>query len=120
MFKIIGRDIYCTRGDKGTIELKVPYGSGYYLFPAGSKIIFTVKESYPDSEPILRKTINVTTATSTVQINLAKTDTTIGELINNKKKYVYDISLGEDQTLVGHDDKGPRKFYLLPEASNDE
>ena len=36
------------------------------------------------------------------------------------KKYVYDISLGDDQTLIGHDENGEKAFYLFPEASNDE
>lgn len=120
MFKIIGQDIYCTRGDKGTIQLKVPYGNGYYQFPAGSIIIFTAKEDYKDTTPFIRKTVTLSSATDTVNISLTKTDTTTNKLIDLPRNYVYDIALGDDQTLVGHDQNGPKKFILLPEASNDE
>ena len=56
-----------------------------------------------------------------IDINLTKEDTTLGELIDKPKKYVYDIALNEDDTVVGYKyEEGPRYFILYPEGSNDE
>lgn len=121
MFKIEGKTIHCTRGDTGTIALKIPISdSEDYEFTTSDKVIFTVKNKYSSDTPIIRKEITFEEPTSTCIFTLTKEDTTIGNLINDAKTYYYDIALGEDKTVIGFDETGGKEFILYPEASNDD
>ena len=122
MFKIDGNNnIHCTRGDIGTIHLKIKQGTGYYQFQPGDIVIFTVKKNLKKAEYNIRKIITPAPGTDIVEIPLTKADTTIGNLISRRQTYYYDIALGDDQTVIGFDNTtGAKYFYLYPEASNDE
>lgn len=116
------RYIHMNRGDRGTIHLSIDKTDGTkYKFQPTDTIRFTVKEKYSDVVPLIRKDITVPEETETIDITLSKSDTTLGGLINRPKKYVYDIALNEDDTVVGYNyDTGIKYFILYPEGSNDE
>ena len=113
-------NISITRGDKATIDVQVPLSDGFYEFQTTDVLYFTVKKKYSDAEPILRKVITFTEPTETATIVLTYSDTTLGGLLMEPVNYVYDISINEDQTIIGYDANGPKYFTLYPEASNDE
>lgn len=114
--------IHINRGDSGVIHFSTEQEDGTpYMFQPNDVVRFSVKEKYSDAMPVLRKDITVTEETENIDIELSKNDTTIGELINKPKKYVYDIAINEDNTVIGYDeDTGAKYFILYPEASNDE
>ena len=45
--------------------------------------------------------------------------TNFGSLIAGGRKYVYDISINEVETVIGYDNDGAKYFIIYPEASND-
>ena len=120
MIKIENSNIYLTRGDSASINITIQNDDGSdYEFQVGDKIIFSVKNKYSDTTPLLRKEIETESASTSATISLTKQDTTIGKLADKPVKYVYDIALNEDQTVIGYDDEGSKYFTLYPEASND-
>lgn len=123
MMQIIDNNtISINRGDIGVIHFSTYEEDGsLHTFQVNDVIRFSVKEKYSDSQPVLRKDIPVTEEEITsVDITLSKEDTTIGTLIDRPKKYVYDIAINEDETVIGYDKDGAKYFILNPEASNDE
>lgn len=114
------KNIGITRGDNASFNLKVKQANGsYYIFKNSDRVYFTVKKSYADSTPIIRKIISFSSQTDTCTINLISSDTNFGNLINSERKYVYDISINEVETVVGYDENGAKYFIIYPEASND-
>ncbi len=125
MFKIDDSDkttIKCTRGDKGNIFITKKKKSDGSIEPfyKDDIVIFTIKNNFGDSEAVLRKEIKVEEDCNTVKIPLSKEDTTIGDLIASPVKYQYEVSINDDLTILGYDEKGPKIFQLYPEGSNDE
>lgn len=119
MFKIKSSTIHCTRGDKGTIQLKVPMGDGtYYKFQPGDKITLTVKKTFDLDTAKLVKDTTVAVETDVVNIELTKEDTTWDGLIAEPESYQYDICLNDDETLIGYDEKGYKEFILYPEGKS--
>ena len=118
MLTIEGKQINITRGDTGTIKLKVKTTSGYYSFNQNDVIEFKVynKKEY-QQEPVLYKKVVVEETTNEVEINLTSDDTRIGEIINKEKEYWYEIQLNGNITLIGYDESGASIFLLLPEGS---
>ena len=115
--------IHINRGDIGTLHFSCKEEDGTdHTFEIGDIIRFTVKEKYSEPTFVLRKDVEVTDENTTVvDIELSQSDTTIGDLIDKPKKYVYDVALNEDITIIGYDEEeGPKYFILYPEASNDE
>ena len=114
--------IHINRGDRGTIHFSVTQDDGsFYKFKPEDIIRFTVKEKYSDKNFLIRKDLSPDEEVESIDIILTKNDTTIGDLIDKPKKYVYDIAINEDDTVVGYGyDEGPRYFILYPEGSNDE
>ena len=120
MFKITGNTIHCTRGDKGTINLQIPLtDTTYYQFLTTDKVVFTVKSKFNDATPKIRKIVEFIEPTNTASIILTEKDTTIDSLIKEPTVYYYDISLNENETVIGYDEDGGKEFILYPEASND-
>lgn len=115
------KNIGITRGDIGSFTLKVKQSDNtYYQFKTSDKVYFTVKKSYSDSDYIIRKIITFPSVTDTCEISLVASDTNFGRLIGGSRKYVYDISINEVETVVGYDQDGAKYFIIYPEASNDE
>ena len=115
------KNIGITRGDNASFNLKVKQADNtYYQFKTSDRVYFTVKKNYADSNFIIRKIITFGNTTDTCTINLVPTDTNFGSLIGGERKYVYDISINETETVVGYDQDGAKYFIIYPEASNDE
>lgn len=122
MFKIKDSTIHCSRGDKGTIELKVPVGdTDFYEFNAGDRIKFNIynKKGY-EEKPLKVKEIVLAEATKKVNIELTENDTTFGVISNKPVKYWYDITLNDNQTIVCYSEDGAKEFIQYPAKGADE
>lgn len=122
MFKITGKEIGITRGDSGTITLKVPLNTTpqtYYQFEANDIITFGVynKKGLQDDALILKEIV-VSEQTETINISLTSDDTTILLIENKPIECWYEIQLNHEQTLIGYDDDGAKTFTLYPEGSD--
>ena len=116
MLIIEGKTIKFSRGDDITINFGCKDKQGNsYTFQIGETIQFRIfdKQGY-DKVAILSKEITIDEETTTVPINLTSQDTMIGEEINSAVKYWYEISINEDNTVIGFDNAGPAILYLLP------
>lgn len=121
MFKIEDEIIHCTRGDKGNINFSCPNKDGTnYIFQQGQIIIFKVYDSKDVEKVVLQKDVKVENDCSSVIIPLTSEDTTIGDYINKKKTYSYEISINDDMTVIGYDEEGSKLFVLYPEAGKKE
>ena len=114
MYKIDESTIKCTRGDKLIFDVKIPIKdetgtiTGYEKFFKDDKVIFSVKENFGNADVVIRKEVIVPEDTDTITFSLTKEDTTIGELISKPVTYQYDVSINEDNTIIGYDDEsGP-------------
>ena len=126
MFKIDSatKQINITRGDIGTISISVKNKDGEdYTFQVGDVIRFGVFTAKKYTEIILQKDVEVLEATTSVDLELDSTDTTIGDIINKPTEYWYEIQLNPDtepQTIIGYDEKGAKIFKLYPEGIKEE
>lgn len=120
MFKIEEKTIRISRGNKATIELKVPVDDDYYEFQINDKIALKIYEQKGLNKIYLKKIItDIKQASKTVDINIKASDSEIGELENKPITYWYEIILNDEQTLIGYDDEGPKEFILYPEGYDD-
>lgn len=117
MFKIMGDEIYLTRGDKATIEFRIEN----YTFKSGDFINFRLyKKSALNSNPILDKKIEVVEEKESIDIEITPIDTKVIEMKNNPIIFWYEIELNNSQTIIGYDENGPKIFNILPEGKNPE
>ena len=163
MFKIKDSTIHCSRGDRGTITLKIPitdvndnikytneagtvywfntknnkiYDENYeettnivldslnmvfYKFQKGDKVTFSIynKNGY-DREPLMKIDIEVLTEADSVDIPLMEENTTFGNPVNKETIFWYDISLNDNQTVVGYNEDGAKEFILYPAKGDGE
>ena len=124
MIKIVDNDIYCTRGDAGTINIKAANDDGtQYTFTAGTTIRFNVVNAEDTATRIFSKEVTIDEDTQQVEISLTTNDTTIGGYINKKVEYWYEVEINPDNngyTIIGYDEYGAKKFILVPEGARDE
>lgn len=124
MFRIDDTTIKITRGDIATIEVSAnSEGDTAYEFKAGDVVRLKVFKKKDCNCVVMSKSITVDKATTKVEIELTSADTTIGELINKKAEYWYEVELNPDtapQTIVSYDDDGEKLFVLYPEGSDKE
>ena len=122
MFKINSttKQIDITRGDIGTISISALNEDGEdYTFQVGDILrlgVFTAKNF---NDIIFQKDIEVLEATTSVDLSLDSTETTIGDIINKPVDYWYEIQLNPDtepQTIIGYDENGAKIFKLYPEG----
>lgn len=122
MFKIDSttKQINITRGDIGTISISALNEDGEdYTFQVGDILrlgVFTAKNF---NDIIFQKDIEVLEATTSVDLSLDSTETTIGDIINKPVEYWYEIQLNPDtepQTIIGYDENGAKIFKLYPEG----
>ena len=112
-------NIYITQGDKASIDIQIPLNDGFYEFQTTDILYFTVKRKYSDTQPVLRKILTFSQPATTATLILTSIDTNIGGLSNLPLNYVYDISINEDQTIIGYDENGAKNFVIYPEVSNE-
>lgn len=119
MQKINGTTIMLNRGDVLNLTLTLKNEDGTtYTFASGDKIVFSIyNKNQMSAEAILLKTINVASATESVDITLTSEETKIGELINKPVEYWYEIELNDQYTVIGYDEDGAKVFKLFPEGS---
>lgn len=124
MIKLVGDNIYCTRGDAGTINVQATNDDGTpYTFTGGTTIRLNVVKANDTTTRIFAKEITLEEDTTEVSIPITSTDTTIGDYINKKVTYWYEVEINPDingYTIIGYDENGPKKFILLPEGVRDE
>ena len=123
MFKISDKTIHITRGDEGTISIKVPIDRTttpitYYEFQPDDVITFTVKRKngFNSEEYALRKEVVLTEATTNPLVSLTREDTLIGPLINKPVTYWYELTLNDNQSFVCYDEDGAKEFILYPDG----
>lgn len=113
MFKITNNQIEITRGDKCTIEFSIKD----FEFGLGDVVYFRVYDRNKlNEEPVIDKEIAVQESTEKVDIVLTSQDTKIGTMKNKPVEYWYEISLNDNQTVIGYDEDGPKLFILYPEG----
>lgn len=117
MFKInADKSIEITRGDRATIKLT----NKKSVFNVGDIIKFSIVEKKNYNNLIFQKQYEVEESGDTFNITLTSEDTTIGDIISDKKEYWYEIEYNGNQTPIGFDDNKAKKFILYPEAPNKE
>ena len=123
MFKINeDKSIYLTRGDIANIKVRANKTENEaYVFQPRDIVRMQVFEKSKCNCVVMKKEVEVTEETSTVDIFLNKKDTSIGENINKPIDYWYEIELNPDtnpQTIVGYDDYGAKILRLFPEGGD--
>lgn len=111
-------NIYITRGDKANIDIQIPLNDGFYEFQTTDILYFTIKKQYNDAQPVLRKILTFPETTTTATFNFTSLETTLGNVSNMPVQFVYDVSINEDQTIIGYDENGAKYFVVYPEVSN--
>lgn len=113
--------IHITRGDVATIMVSAVLNDGStHTFAPTDVVRLTVVEKGDYNAVCIQKDAVATENTPEIAINLTKEDTKLGGIINKPCDYWYEIELNPDtepQTIVGHDDSGPKIFKLYPEGS---
>ncbi len=113
MFKIKNNDIFLTRGDKATINLSIID----YKFKVGDIVKFKLYNANAlNKEAILIKEIEIKEETDDIDIELSSEETRIGKMRNTAVEFWYEIELNNNQTALGYDDEGPKRFILYPEG----
>ena len=116
------KQINITRGDYGVISVSAINNEGKdYEFQIGDVVRLKVFKKRDFNYRELQKDVTVDKATTTVDIELTKEDTKIGDVINKPVEYWYEIELNPNtkpQTIIGYDEDGEKKFVLYPEGSD--
>ena len=119
MQKIDGTTIKVNRGDALNFTLTIKKEDGTdYTFQIGDTITFGIyNQEGLNNKAILLKTIEVLSATTSINIELTSEETKIGSIINKPFDYWYEIDLNDTHTILGYDDNGAKIFRLFPEGS---
>lgn len=116
--------IHLTRGDRCTFRVYIIDSKTQenYIFPAGCWVSFIVvnKKGYTLEKPLLRKKIFVPSDTTEVEFTLTPTETKIGDMIDKKQKYWYNIVINDDITILGSDVNGEKIVIVYPEVGEKE
>ena len=116
--------IHITRGDVGVLEVGANKAENeFYMFKPGDVVRLRVYPKKQHENVVLLKDVIVESEAETVDINLVKNDTKLGEIINKPTVYWYEVELNPDtipQTLIGYDKNGPKTFTLYPEGGDVE
>lgn len=114
------KSIYLTRGDVALIVVSATTSDNEdYIFQNGDVVRLRVMEKKNCDVVVLQKDVLVETETSTVDVNLERSDTKLGDIIDKPVDYWYEIELNPDttpQTIIGYDSDGPKIFRLFPEG----
>lgn len=111
--------IHLTRGDRGTFRVYLMDSKEHlkYTFPAGCFVEFVIKNKRGyTGEDLLRKRIYLGEDTTDIEFTLTEADTKIGDPIDKKTKYWYNIVVNNDITIAGSDEDGEKILILYPET----
>lgn len=122
MIRIDSDDEYTinlTRGDRCTLKVYAIDAKTQerYWFPAGCTVTFAIvpRKGYTQGA-VLRKVVNVVSDTQEVEINLTEEDTKIGDMIDKKVKYWYNVVVNDNTTIIGSDEDGEKAIIIYPEV----
>jgi hypothetical protein len=121
MFTITDKKfIYITRGDVASLDVTIYQEDGsYYVFQKGDEVRLTVVEKNNYDNVLIQKTSKAIDGDQYVTITLEKEDTRFSQIISKPVDYWYEIELNPDndpQTIIGHDEDGPKIFRIYPEG----
>lgn len=112
--------IHLTRGDRGTFRCYVIDRKTLqrFIFPADCWVSFVIvnKNGYSLNNPLLRKKIYNPQDTDEIEFTLTEKDTKIGDMIDKKQKYWYNIVVNDDVTVMGSDEDGEKTIVIYPEV----
>lgn len=113
------KTIHINRGDRGSFKVYVLDSKTRerYTFRAGSKVSFVVVENKGYTKhDVLRKEFYVPEDTEEVEITLVAEDTKIGNMIDKKVTFWYNVVVNDDLTIIGSDENGEKRLILYPEV----
>ena len=118
----IGEDksMSITRGDAVLFNVGATICGEEYIFRTGDVVRFKVFEKKNCESVVLKKDVEVTGDTPTVEIALTGEETKIGGIINKPVDYWYEVELNPDtypQTVIGYDEDGAKVFKIFPEGA---
>lgn len=121
MFTITDKKfIYITRGDVASLDVTIYQEDGsYYVFQKGDEVRLTVVEKNNYDNVLIQKTAKAIDGDQYVTITLEKEDTRFSQIISKPVDYWYEIELNpndDPQTIIGHDEDGPKIFRIYPEG----
>lgn len=118
------KTIHITRGDHATVEVTAQNEDGSnYVFKKDDIIRFKVFTAKNFGEVHIQKDVKVESDTEIVPVVLDKEATRIGEAINKKVDYWYEVEVNPDtypQTIIGYDRDGEKLFVVYPEGGTKE
>ena len=109
--------IETNRGNSLTLNFSIQDEEGEdYIFQDGDIVTFGIYEKKGlNKEPVLYKNYTPVVGSNEITISATKEEMTIGEMINKKREYWYEISLN-DETIIGYDYRNAKKLILYPEG----
>lgn len=110
------KSIEINRGDAGTIVLINKSGN----FNVGDVFKLSIVQEKHYKNVLFQKEYTVSEESDTFDIPLTSEDTKFGDIISRATTYWYEIEYNGNQTIIGYDEKGAKKFILYPEAPNKE
>lgn len=103
--------VYHQRGDKLTYPVE-------YDFKKYDTLTFAIYNTRKlDEKPIVFEKFTIDKDCDSYTIEIDSETMKIGDMLNRKKDYWYEISLNDEKTLVGFTDEKPAIFTLLPEGT---
>lgn len=126
MFKIIDKTIYCTRGDRVTINVKLKDDN---IFNIGDRLKFSIVERKDYNKVYFQKEFVILEEKNNFYMTLSEDDTRFYDVISKQKEFWYEIEYNGNNTVIGYeeytDEEGepayrPKEFILLPEAPQKE
>lgn len=115
------KSIYITRGDAALFAVTAVQDGQPYTFQPNDVVRFKVFEKKGCDTVVLQKDFFVNAACESVDIELLRADTKIGEIIHKPKDFWYEVELNPEtypQTIIGYDEDGAKSFRLLPEGKD--
>lgn len=111
--------IHLTRGDRCSLKVYAidEKTQQRYYFHEGDKVSFVIvpRKGYTEGA-VLRKTVDVISDTQEVEFLLTEEDTKIGDNIDKKVKYWYNVVVNDDITIIGSDINGEKAIFIYPEV----
>lgn len=111
MFYVKNKVFHVTWGDKGSFDVSF---KDYTFQPGDTLELKVYPEDNMDAEPILTKAVIADEEVDSLTMNLLGADTKLGEPINERITFWYEITLNGDQTPFCFDENGPKIFYIYP------
>ncbi len=110
------KNIEINRGDSITIKLTNSNGT----FNVGDKLKLSIVEKKNYNNVVFQKEYTVQESATDFYLNLTSEETRFCDVISKKQEFWYEIEYNGNQTLIGYDSDGAKKFTVYPEAPTKE